>query len=207
MNKKLVPFLGIFCLGASECSTPVVQPDSSAYAIESNDPTVIIWGCGSQPVTGFTYCRKREGQTTNEGISFVVPPLECGEDVCAELKIFFPDGSPTLSYLIPKCVDQEGKPCGTRKTVSWKEIVKNDTFQRDQRGFWPIIMKFKWIGPDERQHETVIEGEIRLRVLGQSYVPLHEVREDINFVWKWKDYAGHEFRMTTAGRASTWQSQ
>lgn len=186
-------------VGASDCSSPVVKPDSmSVYAIDANDTTVIIQGCGSQPVVGYAYCRKREGATTNEGLTVMAPPVDCGRPECSiQVEILFPDGSPSVTKLIPK-----GQ---TRAVFSWREILKSATFERNFRGFWPVLMSWTWIGPDEREHETVIEGEIRLRVYASGYAPLNEVKEDSNFVWKWADVEKNQYRMTTSGRASTWK--
>jgi len=189
----LVAFLG---LGASKC-THGVRPDSSTvFAAEANDKTVIIEGCGSQPVVGYTYCRMREGGPTSGKITLIAPPVKCQTEPCVSFTLFFPDGSPSLGYTLPM-----GQ---TRLDVPWRELTKTDTFNKQQRGFWPVVMKWKWLDINGREYESYSEGEIRLRVLSSNYVPLHEIRAVPNFVWAWGE-GKNQFRMTTAGRSSAWK--
>jgi len=189
-----VAFIG---LGASECAYKKVPDISSVFAAEANDKTVIIEGCGSQPVVGYTYCRKREGAPTDGKVTLIAPPVECGKESCVSFEVFFPDGSPTLGLSLPAKA--------TRLDVSWKDLTKTEAFQKNQRGFWPVVMRWKWISAvDSKEYESFAEGEIRLRVTAANYLSLHESREDPNFVWKWSE-GKTQFRMTTAGRAATWK--
>lgn len=200
MRRLAIAVLGcsiiLFC--GARCAKYAVKPDTlNVYAMEANDQTVIIQGCGSQPVTGYTYCRAREGVATAGTLRLYAPPSKCSDkESCASFQIFHPDGSPTVGIKVPKG--------NASVDVAWKDMVKTDTFQKDQRGFWPILLTWKWVGPDDKEHTSQAEGEVRLRVYAQKYVPLHEVREDANFVWKWADGPYH-FRMSTTGRASTWR--
>lgn len=183
-------------MGASRCSNAVKPDISTVLAAEANDATVIIEGCGSQPMTGYGYCRMREGDPTVGEILVSVPPVDCAAETCAQVTVFFPDGSPSVAYQVPK-----GQ---TKIAVKWSELTKGSVFEKNHRGFWPILMRWKWIGPDKREYESLAEGEVRLRVLARDYLPLHELHEDENFVWKWTVMPDH-FRMSTAGRASVWR--
>lgn len=192
-----MPLLAFLALGASECSH-AVKPDISAItAAEAGDKSVLIEGCGSQPVVGYTYCRMREGTPTNGSITLIAPPTDCGEESCVSFTLFMPDGSASLGYQLPKKI--------TRQEVAWKDLVKTASFQKSQRGFWPVVMKWRWLSAiDGKPYESYAEGEIRLRVVAASYTPLHEIHEDPNFVWKWSE-GKINYRMSTAGRASVWK--
>lgn len=190
-----VPLVAIFALGASQCNT--VRVDSSAvFAAEAGDKTVIIEGCGNQPVVGYTYCRVREGDPTTGKITFIAPPVKCNTKPCVSFTLFFPDGSPSLGFQLPDNT--------TRLDVPWSDLTKTIGFNRQQRGFWPVVMRWKWLSAaDGREYESYAEGEIRLRVLSANYLPLNEIHDDPNFAWAWVDGKKH-FKMTTAGRAAAW---
>lgn len=194
----LTPLVALAALGASQCSR-AVRPDAlPALAVESNDKTVVIDGCGNQPAVGFTYCRKREGDPTTGTLTLYAPPTRCRTAPCASFLLFFPDGSPSLGF--------EMKSGQTSQKVEWRELTKSDSFQKDMRGFWPVLLKWKWISDqDGQEYESIAEGEIRLRVLARDYLPLDAVKWDPNFAWKWSDGA-HVFAMTTASRAAAWKS-
>jgi hypothetical protein len=192
MKSIFILFVLFILVACSSCNTAQTQPDTSPLvAIEGGDLTALVQGCGNQLVSGYTYCRKMEGDNTNENITFVVPTTKCNQDSCAELKIFFPDGSPTYGYVFKK-----GE---TAHRVLWSSLTKKTTFDVDDRGFWPFTYRIKWIDNKGQVRETVTEGEIRLRVLRQGYISLHDVADDMNFVWKFK-YDGVEVKMTTGGR-------
>ena len=188
-----VAALGVFTLGASRCSKYAVHIDTSpVFAQEANDATVIIEGCGSQPVVGYTYCRVREGDPTSGTLRLAIPPTACQKASCAQVTVFFPDGTPSLGFAVPRGV--------THLDLEWKQMVKRPTFEKLDRGFWPILLEWWWIDADGNEHRSVAEGEIRMRVIGTSYVPLHEVEESNEYAWRWQDENGR-YRMTTAGRA------
>jgi hypothetical protein len=179
-------------VACSSCNTARTAPDTQTMtAIAAGDLTALIQGCGNQLVSGYTYCRKVEGDNTTESVVFVIPTSKCGEDSCAEVKIFFPDGSPTYGYVFKK-----GE---TIHRVKWADLTKKSTFDIDDRGFWPFTYRIKYIDKQGKQRETVTEGEIRLRILRKGYTPLHEISEDMNFVWKFQ-YDGVDVKMTTGGR-------
>lgn len=191
--KSLIVLLVMFTLVAcSSCNTARPNPDKEPMsAIQGGDLTALIQGCGNQLVSGYTYCRKMEGDNTSEVVQFVAPSTKCGSDSCAELKVFFPDGSPSYGYQFKK-----GE---TVHRVKWSDLTKKSTFDVDDRGFWPFTYKVKWLDADGRVRETVTEGEIRLRVLRSGYLPLHEVQDDSNFVWKFQ-HDNTQVKMTTGGR-------
>lgn len=183
--------LGALSLGAS-CKYAVNIDSSPVFAMDANDATAIIEGCGSQPIVGYTYCKVREGDPTTGTIKIKVPLAACERQSCANVKVFFPDGSPTLGLELPR-----GE---TEIEISWKDIVKKDTFEKDARGFWPVLVEWFWVDANGFENRTIVEGEIRMRVLSREYIPLHEIRDAVQFGWRWYDNDG-VYRMSTAGRA------
>lgn len=192
MKALLILCILFTMVACSSCNTAHPKPDQEALsAIEGGDLTALVQGCGNQLVSGYTYCRKLEGQNTTEAVVFVAPSTKCGQDSCAELKVFFPDGSPSYGYTFKK-----GE---TSHRIAWSELTKKSTFDVEDRGFWPFTYRILWVGKDGRQRETVTEGEIRLRVLRNGYVDLHDIASDQNFVWVLK-HDGVVVKMTTGGR-------
>jgi len=191
--------LCFLALSAARCSQYAVNMDSSANAAEAGDATVIIEGCGSQPVVGYTYCRFEEGlnaETTT--LTLHAPPVICDRESCIDVQIFFPDGSPSLGFSIPR-----GE---TKATVLMSDLIKRKEFTKQDRGFWPVLLTIRYIGPDG-ERLTFAEGEIRLRVLSKNYVPLHEIRDSAEYAWRWRSKEGQLFRMSTSGRAYTGKSR
>jgi hypothetical protein len=188
----LITLCAVLLLGMSRCAA--VQPDpSQVFAMEANDATVMISGCGSQPVVGYTYCRVEEGQAGDLSLTLHAPPVKCRSRPCVSFRIFYPSGHPTEGVTVP-----DGQ---TAVTIPWKNLLQRDTFGVGDRGFWPVVMEWKWLDAQGNEHTSVAEGEIRLRVLSRGYEPLHEVTDHPAFAWRWTD-SGHEFRLSTAGRAS-----
>lgn len=186
-------------LSAARCSTYAVKMDSSANAAEAGDATAIIEGCGSQPVVGYTYCRFEEGMNAETTfLTLHVPPAICDRESCVDVQIFFPDSSPTLGFTIPR-----GE---TKALIQMSELIKRKEFTKQDRGFWGILMTIHYIGPDG-ERLTFAEGEIRVRVTSKNYVPLHEVKDNREYAWRWFDKEGHVFRMTTSGRAYTGEAR
>lgn len=187
----------LLALGAAQCSQYVRPDSSSVFAAEAGDKTVIIEGCGFQPVVGYTYCRMRENAPTVGTFALIAPPTDCNGDSCVSFTLFMPDGQPSLGYQVPKKT--------TRLTVPWKDLVKAETFQKSHRGFWPVVMRWKWLSKtDGREYESYAEGEIRLRVLAANYVNLNEIKSDDNYAWSWSE-GKQNYRMTTTGRAAAWK--
>lgn len=192
MRVILLTVLALLCLGASSCSTAKLMPDSAIAAMDGGDATVIIEGCGSQPVVGYTYCRVGEGDTSLQSVRLHVPPAQCGQAPCVTWKVFFPNGEPTLGGSVP-----QGQ---TSVEISWRDLVKKERFSIGDRGFWPILLEVHWVDRDGRERTSFAEGELRLRVMRQGYLPLHEVREDRAYSWQWAS-AGFVFKSTTGMRA------
>ena len=196
MSKILVFLSMIFVfVGASSCTKDMLVPDNAMSAQEGEDYTVIIEGCGNQPVVGYTYCRFIEGNLNNQSVSLIVPPAKCKESNCVFYKIFFPDGkTPAMGGSIPK--DQ------TVVTIPWKELVKRGSITKGDSGFWGVLLEVHWVDVEGRDRVSFAKGEIRLRVLSRQYTPLNRTENDSNFVWDW---ANGEYRskMTTGMRAFT----
>lgn len=191
-----VILLSALCLmGLSRCQDGRVKPDVSISAIEANDATVLIDGCGNQPAVGYTYCRVREGDPTTGTISVVVPPSVClSKTSCASLQVFFPTGGNlTLGVTVP--AGQE------RVAIAWSDLVKRTNFLKDDRGFWPVLLTWKWLDPNGVEQTTTAEGEIRMRVLGAGYLSLSAVTDSPDFAWRWSDARGH-YGVATSGRAT-----
>ena len=183
--------LAVFLGGASSC-VHKIRPDAAMAAIEGGDYTVILEGCGNQPVVGYTYCKVTEGDASGLGLTIHVPPVACKEAQCVFWKVYFPDGSPDLGGAVPR-----GQ---TQATLSWKDLIHRDKFWAGDRGFWPISLEVHWIDTDGRDRTSWAEGEIRLRVLKMGYQSLENVRDDPNFVWAWTS-GGIQMKATSGMRA------
>jgi hypothetical protein len=193
MNTTRFALLGACFLMLSVDGCGRVRPDASAYAADANDATVIIEGCGSQPVVGYTYCRMPEGQdATALTLTLHSPPkIKCVTEPCVSFTIFYPDGTPSLS--VPASLTG-------MTTLKWSELVKRGTFQVNDRGFWPVIMEWKYLDLDGVERSSIAEGEIRMRVLKRSYVPLHTATSSPEFAWNWTA-RGLTMGLATSGRA------
>jgi hypothetical protein len=184
--------LAFLLLGASECAHLRIVPDTTPVgAQEANDATVIIEGCGNQPVSGYTYCRVTEGGPTTGILTLIAPPALCKEESCVFFKIFFTNGEPALGLSVPR-----GQ---MRVSIPWSDVVKRDTFLKDDRGFWPVLMETHWVDNNGLDRITFTEGEIRMRVLSKDYISLSSIQDDPNFQWTWSDDRAR-YKMTSAGR-------
>lgn len=161
---------------------------------ETGDVTSIVEGCGNQPFVGGTFCRVEEGAKTSAVISLIGPPAKCDRDECVFFKIFDTHGQLIYGQALPK-----GK---TRLDVSWKDIIKRDTFEMADRGTWFIRTTVFWIDIEGHEHESNSTGDIVLKVFRQAYLPLNQVENDQNFVWQWVDN-NHIYKMTSSLRAFT----
>ena len=171
--------------------TPIL--DTQMSAIEGGDYTALVEGCGNQLVPGYTYCRKYEGTSSDEEIFFVGPITNCKREFCVEFKIYQPDGSAPIGDSIPKKEN--------RKSVKWSRILRRDTFENGDTGFWPFNYKVYWIDKNGRENFSISQGEIRLRVLKKEYIPLNEVVNDFNFTWNILTRNNETIKMTTGMRA------
>lgn len=190
-----MPALAAVLIGAQmAASCSGVRPDAAMAAIEAGDATALVEGCGHQIIPGYTYCRVREGDGAGlSRITFVVPETDCQrEGPCAFIKIFFPNGEPTLGLSV-----ERGK---TRVAIQWEDLLKRRDFRKGDAGYWPFVTTIYWIDLEARERVSKSEGEIRLRVYDRDYVPLHESRDDPAFVWTWKERSGEIIRMTTGMR-------
>lgn len=201
LNMRVTPvlfaiFAMIISMGASRCA-PNVLLDPSISSAEANDLTALadasdLKGCGTQLQAGLLYCRLAERTPATSKITFVGPISNCDrEAACVYVKIFFPDTNPTLELKIPK--DQ------TEVSVAWSELIKQDTFTKGQAGFWGFQRTVFYKNADGNEGKTVDEGLVYLRVLPNSYEPLHESKENPFFSFS-GNHRGVIWKMTTAGR-------
>jgi hypothetical protein len=195
--KILFLVLTLACMGMSSC-TQAVRPDSAMAAVEAGDFTVIIEGCGNQPIVGYTYCKVTEGDATAVPITIHVPPVQCREAQCVFWKVYMPDGTPDLGDAVPK-----GQ---TTVQLSWTKLLHRDKFWAGDRGFWPVSLEVHWVDSDGHDRSSFAEGEIRLRVLKLGYTSLDGIKDDVNFVWRWAT-GGYEMAETTGMRAYTGRKQ
>lgn len=171
---------------------PYVRKDKLMPAILANDYTALIEGCGHQVISGYTYCRKTEGAVADEDLVFVGPITNCNRTSCVEFKVYGPDGSIVFGSSIPKKQ--------TRKAIPWNALLKRDTFEIQDRGFWIYTYNVFWLDSDGNENMSVSEGEIRLRILKDNYTSLADVESDSNFAWQWKDKSGAIIKITTGMR-------
>ena len=189
--KHMLFFITAFVvLTAAQCRVGLV-PDPAMAAVEAGDKTALIEGCGNQLVSGYTYCRITEGDATGQSLTFVAPPTICERDACVFFKVFFPTGEPSYEDSVTR-----GE---TRKEIPWSMLLKRETFEKSDRGFWPFVYTIYWLDKEGNEQITISEGEIRLRVLDAGYQALHESKKNPNFVWKWK-HDGVDVGMTTGAR-------
>lgn len=192
-NFILIFIICIFTIGASNCSGVKMRSDiTPVQAAEANDTTVIIQGCGQQPIVGYTYCRVREGSPTSQLLTFMAPPIKCKTKPCIVYTVFYPNGEPTNSIAVP-----DGK---TQVSISWADLAHRSMFLKNDRGFWPVVMTYRWIDQAGNEFTNTVEGEIRMRVLASGYVSLSSSPNDPNLVWKWSNN-GYKYGFSTAGRA------
>lgn len=194
MNRLTVGVLCLFLM--VNCSGISVVDTSPVMAAEANDTTVIISGCGNQPVVGYTYCRVHEGQDTSLlGVSLVAPPIQCKTKPCITFKVFYPNGQPAWGIAVPE---------GAEKVdVKWKDLVGVSSFVKDTEGYWQVVMEWNWVDANGNEHQAAALGEIRLRVLDSNYTALNGVHDDKNFAWRWVSGAYH-FALSTSGRSTVY---
>lgn len=215
MKERSILLLTIALAG---CATGKVATDTvTKSTVVDGDATAMVQGCGNQPVVGFAYCRKQEGDSTDDVITFIGPPSKCARETCVFIKVFNNQGDLVFGAPIPK--DQ------TQLTVTWRQlldqpkdkgvVLKNDgtpvvpsqnldVFSLSQRGFWSWNLQVYFIGEDGRERQSQAQGDIVLRIYKKSYTPLHEVSNDPNFIWEWQmPYLGlpWDFKMTSSLRS------
>jgi hypothetical protein len=189
MRNYALTLILALCLLFQSCDSITV--DNAMSAVEGGDYTALIEGCGNQLVPGYTYCRMTEGDATKKRLWLVGPITNCEREACVFFRFYDNKGEIAYAGSIPKK--------STRTSVFWSDLVKRDTFQVGDRGFWPFIYEVYWVDADGNEHKAMAEGEIRLRVLKEGYIPLHESADDPNFTWT-LNHDGTMVRMTTKMR-------
>ena len=187
-------FLALIILSGCSCTHTAKQLDNQS-AVENNDLTALMSGCGQQLVnSGYLVCRENEGQATKD--EFLVihtpPDLKCNTDNCTYAKVFFPDGRPTL---------EKGIPSGTSLLrISWEEIVNKSIFVLTDRGFYAVSITTKYLGSDGQERQSYAQGMIFMHVVKKNYTSLVENQDDPNFTWIWKTPQNQTIKMTTGYR-------
>ena len=190
MEALILPFMVLCLMG---CSSTPVRLDNSMQASLAGDTTGIVFGCGNQPVAGYTYCRRVEGPIGNDALIFLAPIVKCKNEPCRTLKIFSPESSTVYGSAFKEGSDEI--------SVKWTDIVKRQVFDAQDRGFWPFIIEVRFTAEDGFEHKTILEGEIRLRILRKEYVSLHSVMDDTAFFWIWESH-GHLLKVSASGRTT-----
>ena len=165
-------------------------------AVDGNDLTALISGCGAQLAhSGYLVCRQVESQPTREAfLVFHTPPqLNCQEEFCTYIKVFLPDGRPTLEKAIPK-----GE---SSIQVYWNELTDQETFSLSDRGFYGVSVTTYYLGPEGKRLKTFSSGLIFMHVTRKQYTSLFENEFDENFVWIWKTQYYQTLKVTTGYRA------
>ena len=194
---KLLQRLGLLILGTTmSCSSVVI--DESANASESNDTSVIIEGCGNQPISGFTYCRRLAGEIGDTDVVYIhIPESNCQRDSCVEILVF----SPTSGQGSPIFVDK-----GVRlQPLHWATLTGRQEFVQGDSGLWTIAMVVYWVDNEGLERRTPMLGEIRLRVLSEDYVSLSQSRGEGPYAFRWRVQGGFNLGYTTSGRSSVWR--
>lgn len=171
----------------SACAAAV--DDAGPYALEAGDPTALLSGCGEVASVGHIYCRFPEGWMPSGEIVVSFPASRCGEPVCGSVMIYGPDGA--------RVVNRPIEPETTYAIIPWRSLVGDQPLERHRRGFWPVVARWRWLNADGLVEETIVEGEIRLRVHAGNYRPL-----GAGDAARWRWNVGRvTFAVTTKGRA------
>ena len=86
-----------------------------------------------------------------------------------------------------------------RIPIKWKALLKRETFEKGDIGFWGIRYWIKWIDTEGREQTTITDGDIHLIVVDPKYVSLHSIESDDSYVWDFISN-GVNVKMTTGGR-------
>jgi len=190
--KLCIPFL--FVLFGCSCSHSVKVLDSQS-AILANDLTAILSGCGQQLAgSGYLVCRETELQNTrNEFLIVHTPPgLDCKQEACTFVKVFFSDGRPSLEKAIHKG--------DALIQIPWSEIVGKKVFDLSDRGTYSISIRTHYLGPDGIERIAFAEGRILMLVVRKEYTSLIENEDDEAFYWIWKTKQNQTLKVTTGYR-------
>jgi len=183
----------IFALVALTGCCPALQyHDVGPFALESNDTTAILVGCGNRIPSGSLYCRMQAGTEPAGDVAVLVPPVNCAGTTCATVTVWGPDAS----TIVDKTV-QKGQ---TVVVLPWRTLVGPGPMQERQRGFYPVLVRWTWTDPQTGVELSAgAEGEIRLRVHRKDYQPL--TFDPSSFTWQWT-LGGKTFGATEKGRTS-----
>lgn len=196
LTLKLLPLFLIFALPSVACAfgpKRVKADPVTRSTLLDGDVTGIVEGCGHQPIVGFTYCRKMEGDASDQTISFIGPPSQCDQkDACVFIKVWNNEGDLVWGGSIPKKM--------TRIAVSWTTLLSSPLFQIDSRGIWTYNIQVFYKDEHGREISSISQGDILLRVFRTGYMPLDQVEDDPNYVWNWVDQ-GYVYKMTSGLRA------
>jgi hypothetical protein len=191
---RLFSVLLLFPLLGCSCSSPpkLIDPQN---AIDYGDLTAIMSGCGQQLASsGYLICRENEGKTSkNEYLVVHTPPgLDCESDTCTYVRVFFPDGRPTLEKSIPK-----GQAL---IQIPWSELINKDVFDLTDRGFFSVSVTTHYKGPDNTKLKAFASGMVFMHVVRKAYTSLIENEDDENFTWIWKTENNQTLKVTTGWR-------
>lgn len=170
----------------------VPYKDVGLSALQGGDQTCLIQVEGSQLTPGYAFLRKTEGDASGENLYLVGPITNCDRDFCVEYKIYGKDGEIVDGGSIPKNA--------FRRAVPWSKLLKRNTFELSDRGFWAVTSRVYWKDDNGNENVSVCEGEIRLKVLKKDYIPLHNVVNDSNFTWDFSTRYGERVKITTGMR-------
>lgn len=191
---KVFSILSLLISIGCSCSHSYKLLDSES-AVSSNDLTAIMSGCGQQLAgSGYLVCREMEGiQTRFEFLEVHTPPdLNCKEENCTFVKLFFPDGRPAIEKSIQKGASSI--------RISWREITNKEAFEISDRGFYAVSIIAYYSGPDALERKTYADGMIFMHVVRKEYISLIDNEEDENFYWIWKTEQNQTIKVTSGYR-------
>lgn len=172
--------------------------DPSVHATDANDITAVIEakgsGCLSRPQVGFTLCRKEEGDIADHDVlTFYGPKSNCDRDSCVMVAIWDPAKQLVRTLSFPKNK--------TTMDVKWRDLLESMTYEKRHRGIWQIFVVIYWKDHQGVERRTLMEGEVRLRVFDEGYLPLHTDENNRNFAFEASYKDGRTVKITTSGRA------
>jgi hypothetical protein len=184
------------------CGTKNFLVDPAPSAALANDLTALadasdMEGCGKQLQSGLLFCRVDDFKSTESEIRFVGPISNCTREACVYIRVYFPDGTPSLELAMPKKQNFVA--------VKWRDLTHKNVFTAGDRGFWPFERAVYWRGQNGKETVTRDSGLIYLRVLirsvgGRTYESLHNSQDSRYFVYKSKWRNEEPFALTTSGR-------
>lgn len=168
---------------------PALYSDPGPYAFAASDTTALLSGCGSKANVGYLYCRFVEGWTPQGEFVVIVPPTNCPDIACGTVKVFAPNGA--VAFEAPV---QKGK---TYVQVPLAKLLGPGPLLKGARGFYPVLLSWRWLDDNGLAQQSTAEGEVRVRVYGADYVPLGLGAQT---TWRWST-GGVTFAMTDKARA------